>query len=352
MGLNGDYMRKPIVLITGANGRLGKSIIKRFGDAFTIIATDNEEPHEVQQENYFQMDITSDEMVDDCLEKIREKFGDEIDSVIHLVAYYSFGDQDWKKYQDITIEGTKRLILSLKKKIQVKQFIFSSTLLVYEPCQKGEKINENSPLRPEWEYPKSKVISEKILYEENEDVHLVIFRIAGCYDDYCNSIPISQQIKRINENEMRKNFFSGDINSGSPFLHLDDLADAFFSAVQKRNELPHEVVMILGEPNSYSYDFLQRQLGKLILKKEFATYSIPKFLAKAVVWIENQLPFYPKPFIQPWMIDISDAHYDIDVSLAKELLDWTPKRDVAKTLPLMVQALKKDPVQWYKDHKL
>lgn len=52
------------------------------------------------------------------------------------------------------------------------------------------------------------------------------------------------------------------------------------------------------------------------------------------------------------MIDIADAHYDVDISLAKKLLDWSPKRDVNDTLPLMVQALKKDPVQWYKDHKL
>ena len=180
----------------------------------------------------------------------------------------------------------------------------------------------------------------------------MIFRIAGCYDDYCNSIPISHQIKRINENQFRKNFFPGNVKNGSPFLHLDDLADAFFSAVQKRDDLPHEVVMILGESKLYSYDFLQKRLGKLILNKEFTTYSIPKFFAKTIAWIENHLPFYPKPFIQPWMIDIADAHYDIDISLAKKLLDWSPKRDVNDTLPLMVQALKRDPDQWYKDHRL
>lgn len=345
-------MEKPIILITGAGGRLGKSLIKRFADTCTIIATDNENPEDVRQENYFQMDVTNDEMVGHCLEKIKKKFGDKIDSVIHLAAYYSFGDQDWKKYQNITIKGTQQLISNLKKKIRVKQFIFSSTLLVYEPCQPGEKIKEDSPLRPEWEYPKSKVISEKILYEENEDIQLVIFRIAGCYDDYCNSIPISHQIKRINENQFLKHFFPGNIRHGSPFLHLDDLADAFFNAVQKRNDLAHEVVINLGESKSYSYDSIQRRLGKLLLHKEFTTYSIPKFFAKTISQIENQLPFYPKPFIQPWMIDIADAHYDIDISLAKKLLDWTPKRDVYDTLPLMVQALKKDPPQWYKAHRL
>lgn len=345
-------MQKPIVLITGAGGRLGKSIIKRFTDSFTIIATDNEKPEENDQENYFQMDVTDIEMVDKSLEKIKKKFGDKIDSVIHLAAYYSFGDQDWKKYQKITIDGTKDLILNLKKKFQVNQFIFSSTLLVYEPCKPGEKIKEDSFLRPEWEYPQSKVLSELILYEKNEDVHLVIFRIAGCYDDYCNSIPISHQIKRIYENQIRKHFFPGNIDHGVPYLHLDDLAEAFFNAVQKRNELPHEVAMILAEPKSYSYDSFQRRLGKLILNKEFTTYSIPKFFAKTVSWIENHLPFFPKPFIQPWMIDIADAHYDVDISLAKKLLNWTPKKDVFDTLPLMVNALKKDPVQWYKDHRL
>ena len=345
-------MEKPIVVITGANGRLGKSIIKRFADNFTIISLDNEKPEEVDLENYFQMDITDDKTVENCLDKIKEKFGNVIDSIIHLVAYYSFGDQDWTKYQEITIDGTKRLILSLKKKFQVRQFIFSSTLLVYKSCKRGEEIKEDSPLKPEWEYPQSKVISEQILFEENDNVHLVIFRIAGCYDDYCNSIPIAQQIKRIQENQLQKHFFPGDIEAGSPFLHLDDLAEAFFSAVQKRNDLPHEVVMLLGESKTYSYDAFQRRLGKLILNKEFTTYPVPKWLAKAISWIENHIPFYPKPFIQPWMIDFADAHYDVDVSLAKKLLNWTPKRDVYETLPLMVEALKRNPEQWYKDHKL
>ncbi|MBA2728699.1 MAG: NAD(P)-dependent oxidoreductase [Parachlamydiaceae bacterium] len=343
-------MEKPIVLITGANGRIGKRLIKKFADSFTIIATDNEAPEEVEFENYFQMDVT--ESIEQCLEKIKEKFGSKIDSVIHLAAYYSFADQDWKKYQDITIEGTKKLIRNFKKHFQLKQFIFSSTLLVYEQCKLGEKIAEDSPLKPGWEYPRSKVITEQSLHDENEDIHLVIFRIAGCYDDYCNSIPISQQISRIYEKQFRKQFFSGNIDHGNSFLHLDDLAEAFFSAVQKREDLPHEVVIILGEPKSYSYDSLQRKLGKLILHKEFSTYSVPKFFAKTVVWIENHLPFYPTPFIQPWMIDIADAHYEVDITLAKNLLDWSPKRDLYETLPLMVQALKKDPVQWYKNHKL
>ncbi|MBA3237713.1 MAG: NAD(P)-dependent oxidoreductase [Parachlamydiaceae bacterium] len=345
-------MEKPIVLITGANGRIGKSLIKRFADTFTIIAIDNEDTGYFGQENYFQMDVTNDEVVESCLEKIKERFGEAIDSVIHLVAYYSFGDQDWRKYQNITIEGTERLIQNLKKHFKLNQFIFSSTLLVYEPCQRGKKITEDSPLRPSWEYPKSKVLSEEILFKENQDIHLVIFRISGCYDDYCNSIPISHQIKRINEKQFQKHFFPGEIENGAPFLHLDDLADAFFNAVQKRNELPHEVALILAENKTYSYDSLQKRLGELLLSQKFTTYSIPKFVAKTGSWIENNLPFYPKPFIQPWMIEIADDHYDVDISLAKKLLDWEPKKDLYDTLPLIVQALKKDPVKWYKDHKL
>src|SRR5688572_18257144 len=124
-------MDKPIVLITGVNGRVGKSILKRFGDHFLIIGIDNEPDH-VHLENYYQVDITDNEAFERCMSTIKEKFGDKIESVIHLVAYYSFGDQDWKKYQEITIEGTRRLIRNLKTKFSVKQFIFSSTLLVYK----------------------------------------------------------------------------------------------------------------------------------------------------------------------------------------------------------------------------
>ena len=345
-------MEKPIILITGSNGRLGKVIRKRLSEKYTIIGIDNESPENTNQENYFQVDIADEKTVRDKLKEIKEQFGNDFASVIHLAAYYSFGDQDWEKYKKITIEGTKNLFTHLRDGFKIKQFIFSSTLLVYKPIKLGERITESSPLKAAWEYPKSKVITENILFDKNEHIPLVILRIAGCYDDNCHSIPLSNQIKRTYEKDFRRFLFPGNSEHGAPFLHLDDLAEAIFLLVEKRNGLPHEVVLNLGESKTYSYKTLQDRLESLINNKRLKIYPIPKSLAKSVSWIENHIPFYPKPFIKPWMIDIADDHLELDISLAKTLIDWEPKRDLYDTLPIMVRNLKDNPLKWYQEQKL
>lgn len=345
-------MRKPIVLITGSNGRLGKVIRNRLSENYTIVGIDNESAEKVNQENYYQIDIANEESIREKLKEIKERYGNDFASIIHLAAYYSFGDQEWKKYKKITIEGTRKLLASLSNGFIVRQFIFSSTLLVYKPIPLGERITENSPFKGTWEYPKSKIITENILFEKNEHIPIAIVRIAGCYDDNCHSIPLSNQIKMVYEKDFRRRFFPGNIEHGAPFLHLDDLAEAIFSMVEKRDQLPHEVVLNMGESKTYSYKTIQQRLESLINNQEIKIYPIPKTLAKLVSWIENHIPFFPKPFIKPWMIDIADDHLELDISLAKGLLDWEPKRSLYDTLPIMVKNLKDDPLKWYQEQKL
>jgi nucleoside-diphosphate-sugar epimerase len=59
-----------------------------------------------------------------------------------------------------------------------------------------------------------------------------------------------------------------------------------------------------------------------------------------------------KPFIRPWMIDFADDHYELDISRAKRLLGWEPKRSLEETLPIMIQNLQQNPDAWYKMNQL
>lgn len=63
-------------------------------------------------------------------------------------------------------------------------------------------------------------------------------------------------------------------------------------------------------------------------------------------------PLLEDPFIKPWMIDFADDHYALDVSRAKEWLDWEPRHSLRDTLPKMIDALKRNPVAWYRAHQL
>jgi hypothetical protein len=58
------------------------------------------------------------------------------------------------------------------------------------------------------------------------------------------------------------------------------------------------------------------------------------------------------PFIRPWMIDRANDHYALDITRARTLLGWEPKRSLRETIPKMIAALKADPVAWYRENDL
>jgi nucleoside-diphosphate-sugar epimerase len=342
---------KKIILITGCSGRIGSWAVERFAKAgYTVVGWDYMEPKTTESMDFYRVDITSDEDVAEKLQALKMKYGEHLSSVIHLIAYYSFAGEHPELYEKITVKGTERLLRGLRS-FRVEQFIFSSTQLVYAPCEVGEKIREDSPLNPQWDYPKSKIITEKLIFREHGDIPVVILRIAGCYDDECHSIPIAQQIQRIYEHQFASRVYPGDLSHGSPFVHLEDLDECLWLCVEKRKELPHELILLIGEDKTMSYEEMQNEIFMLIDGRKLHTYHIPKWAAKLGAWILCHVP-HLHYFIHPWMIDIADNHYSLDISKAKQLLGWQPKHFVGDTIPVMIDFLKKDPKHWYKTNDL
>lgn len=345
-------MDKEVVIVTGACGRIGSNLVRRLDDHFRVIGFELLKAiYASPREELVPVDLTSDESVNQAFWHIRNQYGAKIASVVHLAAYYSFDQKHSPLYEKVTVQGTARLLKALKD-FELGQFLFSSTMLVHAPCKPGCPINENSPVAPKWDYPLSKVHTEQVIHEMHGKAKTVILRIAGVYDDMCHSIPISHQIQRIYEKQMEAHLFSGNVNHGASFLHMSDLIDAIFLAIQKRESLPDELVLLLGEPKTLSYDELQKQISELIRGKPIHTYRVPKCIAKIGAWVQGHIPFVPKPFIKPWMIDLADDHYELDISKAGQVLGWAPQHSLERTLPIMIQKLKEDPRAWYKANGL
>lgn len=342
---------KEVVLITGCSGRIGFKVAERFAGKYSLVGFDVFLVGHFPSIDIVIMDVASDESVIKGLKLVKEKYGHRIAAVVHLAAYYSFSKGNKGAYERITVQGTARLLAGLQH-FEVEQFIFSSTMLVHAPCQVGQKIDENWPIQPKWDYPKSKVRTEAEIHKLRGKIPTVVLRIAGVYDDHCHSIPISNQIQRIYENQLEGHLFAGDLNHGSSFMHMDDLVDAIALCVEKRKTLPEELVLLLGESETLSYDDLQKQIARLLFDKEWKTWSIPKPIAKVGAWMQDHLPFLPASFIKPWMIDIADDHYELNITKARNVLGWEPKRSLRETLPTMIEILKSDPMTWFHENKL
>ncbi|MGE3779925.1 MAG: hypothetical protein AB7F89_22240, partial [Pirellulaceae bacterium] len=68
--------------------------------------------------------------------------------------------------------------------------------------------------------------------------------------------------------------------------------------------------------------------------------------------LQDHLPFAEDPFIKPFMVDLADDHYELDIRRAQTLLDWEPQHSLRATLPVMIAAMKADPLGWYEANKL
>ncbi len=342
--------QKELIIMTGACGRIGKALIRQLGEEYHIIAMDLlGQLSAVGKEELLAVDLSSDDSVYQAFQYIKDNYSQyKIASVIHLAAYYSFSERESPLYEKITIEGTKRLLKALRA-FSVEQLIFSSTMLVHAPCQIHEKITESWPLKEDWGYPRSKIRTEEIIRQQSREIPYVIFRIAGAYDEQCSSIPISHQIQRIYEKTLESHFFPGNLAHGSSFVHFDDVVSAFLQAIKKRHELSKETVLLIGEPKTLSYGEMQKKISKFLWGKEMHTFSMPKAFAKLGAAIKNA---FTSGFIKPWMVDIADDNYILDISRAKKILNWQPKRYLADELQKMLERLQEDPHGWYKHNGL
>ena len=339
------------VVITGSSGFIGAAVAKRLSAEFGVVGFDREgNPHPPPEAECVCVDLTADDSVSAALARLRHGYGDRIASVIHLAAYYDFSGSQSPKYEQVTVRGTERLLRGLQD-FHVGQFIFTSTMLVHAASEPGQPITEDWPLEPKWAYPKSKVKTEELIRAQHGPIPALILRLAGVYDDTCNSIPLANQIQRIYEKRMTGLVFPGDISHGQSFLHRDDVVELLVTAVQRRAQLPGELTLLAGEPATLSYDKLQKSFGRLIHGEDWVTNEIPKEVAKAGAWLQDVLPG-AKSFIKPWMVDIADDHYELDISRARQHLGWQPRNSLTEALPKMVAALKADPARWYKQNKL
>lgn len=347
---------KPIVLITGSDGRIGKALSAELGADYTVVGFTRKcggNP------DCISVDITSDEAVANACRQFRERYGERIASVIHLAAYYDFTGEPSPLYEEVNVKGTQRLLQALKS-FQVEQFVYASTMLVHAPTEPGFPINEDWRLEPKWVYPRSKLAAEKVVREQRGDMPAVLLRIAGVYTEYCELPSLAFQIQRIYERQMLSHVFPGDMSHGQALVALDDVAWAFRRVVERRSALPRESALLIGEPITESYQALQNLIGRLVHGEPWETREIPKTVAAAGAWLQNKAEdVIPdtidrgiEPFVKPFMVEIADDHYELDITRANEQLGWQPQQMLRRSLPGMIGKLWQDPVQWYRRNKI
>ncbi|MFV3075424.1 NAD-dependent epimerase/dehydratase family protein [Niveispirillum fermenti] len=349
---------KPIILITGAAGNIGRSLAAALRDRYLVVGLDRAG----RDTGYpvIEADLTDGESVAGALDRIGAHYGRRFASVVHLAAFFDFSGEDKPEYKAVNVDGSRNLMQALQA-FEVEQFVYSGTMLVHEPGRPGERIDESRPIDPGWAYPKSKAEAEQAIRETRGRIPTVFLHLAGLYDERTSVPTFANQIARIYERDFQSHLYSGDTDAGQAMVHREDMIDAFVRAIDRRGQLPDETVILVGEPDAIGYDDLQDRLGCLIHgEADWATLRVPSAVAGIGAWVQDKAePLVPdaidggeRPFIQPFMTRMASDHYALDITRARELLGWTPRHRLADELPAIIATLKQDPAAWYKANRI
>src|SRR3546814_6011486 len=101
---------------------------------------------------------------------------------------------------------------------------------------------------------KQKTAYEMRISDWSSDVcssDLVVFlHLAGLYDERTSVPTFANQIARIYERDFQSHLYSGDTDAGQAMVHREDMIDAFVRTIDRRDQLPDETVILIGDRKS------------------------------------------------------------------------------------------------------
>ena len=194
------------VLITGANGYIGKKLIKKYKKKINF--------------KIYKNDINNKNRL------IKFIKNNEFQYFIHLASLLRTTKKRTKtiyKTNSYSLEYISKTLSKLNKKL-----IFLSSSHVYKPTSK--KISENDKLQPSNIYGKSKLKAENIILKNTKDFCILrLFNLFGSYQ------PIGSFYSDI-KNKINNNKKIYIDNSIKDFVHVDDLCDIIFFMIKNNSQ--------------------------------------------------------------------------------------------------------------------
>ncbi|CAN5804113.1 NAD(P)-dependent oxidoreductase [soil metagenome] len=142
------------ILITGAAGRVGRTLRRSFGDNLGPLRLTDIVPVSqlAAHEEYFPADLTDPGQI--------AALCDGVDAVIHLAG--TPNAKDWYTANRLNIEVTQRLF-DAAYKAGIKRIVYASSIHVFGMYELGINLHPDLPPRPDGYYGISKVFGEAAL---------------------------------------------------------------------------------------------------------------------------------------------------------------------------------------------
>jgi nucleoside-diphosphate-sugar epimerase len=290
-----------ILFLTGASGFLGSQIFYGCSKYFQIITLGT------KANNVIQCDLTNQQP------KI-----ENVHAVIHAAGKahnYPKTEEEEQAFFDVNVKGTKNLLKSLEH-LKIEKFIFISSVSVYG-LEKGELIEENTPLLGCSPYALSKIQAEQLVLSwcKSKQIPYLIIRLPLVVGPNPPG-NLGKMIKAIRQGRYIR-FAKGE--SRKSMVLASDVASLFGRWLKSNNAVSGIYNLTDGYHPSFfeMEEALRKVLGKCYIP------SLPHYLVYLLAKIGDRFSFFP--LNSEMMNKITNSLTFSDERAIGEL-GWKPKR--------------------------
>jgi len=348
----------PVIVLSGASGFLGRNFIEAYRDDFYIyaLARRTQQAADIplhENIHWIRVDISNEHEIKRILNEIAQKGG--ADFFLHFAAFFDFHRQHDPEYQRTNVDGTK-YILEAATKLQLKRFIFSSSLAVFNLNTSDEPFNEFSSPNATFPYALSKRKCEKMIKKFSSYFPCTVLRLAALFSDWCEHQPLYSMLCTWLSNRWDHRFLAGKGQTALPYLHVNDLLRLLKCVMTKTDELPRCHILHASPEKitthkelfkiAYAYNYFQ-SAEPIFIPKWLATFGIA--VKNVIGWIFNR-----RPFERVWMMKYIDLKLNIDSSYTRNFMQWKliKRYRMERRLPFMIGKMKSHPYGWHYRNKM
>lgn len=215
------------ILITGANGFIGKHLVEKLSQVHEVTGIDQDES-EINGQKIYPLDLSDSEAVSDFFQD------KNFDAIIHLAAKVpsSFTAPEAETSYEDNILMTQNILLVFDN-CQAKKFIYASGISVLGEKVSG-KVDEETPAQPDNFYTRAKFEGERLaLKSVGANKKIFIFRIPAPYGPGLSvHAVISKFMQKASESEDITLFGTG--GRSQDFIYIDDLTSAFEAGLESK----------------------------------------------------------------------------------------------------------------------
>lgn len=345
-------MQPPTVIVTGASGLVGRSLLNELKDRYRVFAIARRSQRECGAPTHpniawMRVDVGDREGLERAFREITTAGGARF--LVHLAAYYDFTGEENPEYRRTNIEGTRN-VLDLAEELRLERFVFASSVAACSFPRPEGPVSESTPPDGDHLYAWSKREGERLVLERSSRLPVCIARLGAVYSDWCEYPPLYIFLNSWTSRNWRSRILAGRGDTAIPYVHLHDVS-AFLRLLLARHAIldPGEI-LISSTLGSTSH----RELFRQATLHFFGQVRTPVFLPARLCGLGmramsslGRLVGDP-PFERPWMRRYIDRQLVVDNTRTCSRLGWMPsaRYRIDRRLRFLIEALKSEPVEW------